>query len=413
RRLYSVLVGAEVALACALLAGSALLVRTVTRMVDTPMGVDAATVLITKVQLTRSNASEGTTRERWAALGDTYARLLDAVRAQPGVQAAGASNFLPLEIGWRGPFMLQGQPWPARIDDAPRMQLHSVSDGYFETMGATLAAGRSFTAFDGPEAPGVVVVNEAFARRYLAGGPGVGQVLTLMAQGIGPLGVNLKATGAHTPAGIPFEIVGIVRDVRDVPLGQTIEPAVYTTTRQFPFAEVFVAVRAVDTLAATSAVRAALRAVAPNVPMGPASTWGARFGERTAEPRLLMAVLTAFGALAALLAAIGVYGLFSWSVTLRTRELAIRLTLGARPAGIGGMILRQSLLLVAAGLVAGLALVHGAEGALTRVLYEVSPTDPAALAGASALLVAAALAACVPPVRRAMRVDPAEGLRVE
>src|SRR5690606_16449564 len=120
-----------------------------------------------------------------------------------------------------------------------------------------------------------------------------------------------------------------------------------------------------------------------------------------------------FGGLAALLAALGVYGLFSWSVALRTRELAIRLTLGARPAGVGALVLRHSVALVLIGLLAGWAIVRAAEGALTRVLYQVSPTDVGATASASAVLLAAALIACIPPVMRAMRVNPVEGLRVE
>ena len=128
---------------------------------------------------------------------------------------------------------------------------------------------------------------------------------------------------------------------------------------------------------------------------------------------MLMTVLIFFGALAGLLAALGVYGLFSWSVALRRRELAIRLTLGARPARVGALVLGQSLLLVTAGLVAGWAIVGAARGALTAVLYQVSPTDAPSTAAASALLLTTAVLACIPPALRAMRVDPAEGLRVE
>jgi ABC-type antimicrobial peptide transport system permease subunit len=128
---------------------------------------------------------------------------------------------------------------------------------------------------------------------------------------------------------------------------------------------------------------------------------------------MLMTVLLFFGGLAALLAALGVYGLFSWSVALRTRELAIRLTLGARPAGVGALVLRQSVFLVVIGLAAGWALVRTAEGVLSSVLFQVSPTDITSNLVASVLLLAAALVACVPPVVRAMHVDPVEGLRVE
>jgi len=382
--------------------------------VDTPMGVDADHVLVTTVQLTLPRMPDGTpVRDRWLPVGATHSRILESIRQQPGVIAAGASNFLPLEIGWRVPFVLDGQPWPARVDDAPQAQLHSASEGYFEAMGAEFAAGRPFEPFDGPDAPGVVVVNESFARRHLPEGREVGSVIRLAATGIGPLGVNLKADAAHRQGGIPFEVVGIVKNVRDVPLGQTTEPAMYTSTRQFPFSEVFIAVRAADSAAALAAIREGMRSAVPEVPMAAARTWGERFAARTAEPRLLMGLLLFFGGLAALLAALGVYGLLSWAVALRTRELAIRLTLGARPSGVGGLVLGQSAVLVAAGLMAGLAIVLLAEGALARVLYEVSPTDPASMVTAAGLLVLTALVACVPPALRAMRVNPVDGLRAE
>jgi len=413
RRLYSVLVAAEVALACALLVSSALLVRTVQRMMDTPLGVQAENTLITTVQLTLPDAPRGTpVRDRWLPIADTHARILEEIRRQPGVMAAGASNFLPLEIGWRQPFVLDGQPWPARQDDAAQAQMHSVSEGYFEAVGASLVAGRAFSAFDDAETAGVVVVNESFARRHLEG-RGVGTVLRLATTGVGPLGVNLTARQAHNPGGLPFEVVGVVRDVRNVPLGQATEPAFYTSTRQFPFSEVFIAVRATDTATALTAMREGLKAAAPQVPMAAARTWGDRFAARTAEPRLLMSLLLFFGGLAAFLAALGVYGLFSWAVAMRTRELAIRMTLGARPAGVGGMVLGQSAVLVAIGLGVGLVIVKLAEGALARVLFEVSPGDAGSTVAAAALLSLAALAACVPPALRAMRVDPVEGLRAE
>ncbi len=220
-------------------------------------------------------------------------------------------------------------------------------------MGATIAEGRAFTPFDNADNAGVVVVNESFAKRYLTPARAVGQIVRIHATGIGPLGLNLKASGPRAPDGMPFEVVGVVNDVRNVPLGQAIEPAMYFSTRQFPFSEVFLAVKATDRNAAITAVREGLRRAAPNVPMAAVQTWGERFAKRTAEPRLLMTILVCFGVLAALLAAIGVYGLFSWSVALRTRELAIRLTLGAKPASVGSLVVRQSAVLVVAGLIVG------------------------------------------------------------
>jgi putative ABC transport system permease protein len=413
RRIYSVLVAGEVALACALLVSSALLVRTVNRMMDTPLGVDADAVVTSVVQLS------GKEYQAWRTVGEAHAAIVDHIRQQPGVLAAGAANFLPLEVGWRGPFGIQGEPPPARPEDAPQVQYHSVSEGFFESMGAPVATGRSFTQFDGPASAAVVMVNESFANRFMPAGA-VGRVITTMTTGIGPLGVNLARTrlapagqqNPHLPP-TPFEVIGVVRDVRNVPLGQTIEPAIYFSTRQFPFRDQFLTVRATDTATAMAAIRNGLKLAAPNVPLAPVQTWGERFARRTAEPRLLMIILVFFGGLAALLAALGVYGLFSWSVALRTRELAIRLTLGAKPAAVGGLVIRQSAVLIAIGLVVGLALVRVGEGVLARVLFGVTATDPLSLLAASGVLVAAALIACIPPALRAMRVDPVVGLRTE
>ena len=212
---------------------------------------------------------------------------------------------------------------------------------------------------------------------------------------------------------MPFEIIGVIKDINNAPLGQGIEPAIYFSTRQFPFSEVFIAVKAADSSIAQIALRNALRKVVPNVPVSATETWGEKFAAKTAEARLLMTILLFFGGLAALLAALGVYGLFSWSVALRTRELAIRLTLGAKPSSVGALVIGQSAILVIAGLVAGLVIVRLGEGALTRVVYGVSATDAMALLSASSLLLVAALVACVPAALRAMRVDPVVGLRAE
>jgi ABC-type antimicrobial peptide transport system permease subunit len=300
------------------------------------------------------------------------------------------------------------------------VQYHSASEGYLESLGATLAAGRWFVPFDGPGSAPVVLVNETFAARFFPGGA-VGRMITTTTTGIGPLGLNLMRSRPAPPPGVrlpplpptPFEVVGVIEDVRNVPLGQTVEPAIYFSTRQFPFRDQFLTVRATDTATATAAIRTALKIAAPSVPMAPVQTWGDRYAKRTAEPRLLMTILVFFGGLAALLAALGVYGLFSWSVALRTRELAIRLTLGAKPSAVGGLVIRQSAVLIVAGLAVGLMLIRLAESALSRVLFGVTPSDAVSTVTASAVLLIAALIACIPPALRAMRVDPVVGLRAE
>ena len=419
RRTYSVLVAAEVAMACALLVSSALLVRTVSRMMETPTGVNADDVTIATVQLSPAAVGApvrgGTIETNWVPVANVHTRILEEIRQQSGVTAAGESNFLPLTVGWRNPFLREGQPRPGRQEELPQAQMHSVSEGYFEAMGATIERGRSFTAFDNKDSAGAVIVNESFVRRYITDVDPVGQVIRTWATGIGPLGTHLKSPPNYRPPpeGMPSEIVGVVKDINNVPLGQTVEPAIYFTTRQFPFSEVFIAVKAADSAIAQTAIRNALRKVVPNVPMSTTQTWGERFAAKTAEARLLMTILLFFGGLAALLAALGVYGLFSWSVALRTRELAIRLTLGAKPSSVGALVIGQSAVLVVTGLALGLVIVRLAESALTRVVYGVTTSDALALVTASALLLVAAIVACVPAALRAMRVNPVDGLRAE
>ena len=406
RRVYHVLVAGEVALACALLIGSALLVQSVTKMTTVPLGVDGRDVTVTSVQLS------GTAYNDWQKVADTHEAIVAELRRQPGVRAVGATNFLPFETGWRNPFNMTDQP-PATINDAPQVQQHAVTDGYFEAMGAKLLDGRFFNDRDIAANEGVVMVNESLAKRFSGGASVVGKQLMTYSGQIGPLGRNLMATvlpGGHRQFR-PLRVVGVVVDERNTALGQPVEAALYLPAAQFPFRSMQVAIAATDTATAVAAMKNALRAAAPSTPLGTVETWTHKAGARTAEPQLLMTTLSAFGVLAALLAALGVYGLFSWSVALRRRELAIRMTLGARPARVGAMVVAQSTVLVALGLAAGWAIVRALQQPLTTVLFDVKPSDVTATASAAALLFAASIVACIPAAIRAMRVDPVEGLR--
>jgi len=410
RRVYQGLVVAEVALACALLVSSALLVRTVREMTHVPLGVSGNGVVLSSVQLSPASA----TLDAWQTVGTLHAAILDRLREQPGVASAGSANFLPIEHGWRGPLVRGDQP-PVRSEEAPQAQHHSVSEGYLETMGATLLEGRLFTAQDTAATEAVAVLNETAAKRYFSGESPVGREMLSWASQIGPLGRNLTWRAAADGRRIQprVRVIGVVADIQNVALGMPVEPAVYFPTRQFPFSAVTIAISARDTSTALQAMRTAVRSVSPNTPLGTVETWHDRFNTRTAEPRLLMTTLTLFAGLAAFLAALGVYGLFSWSVALRQRELAIRLTLGARPVSVGASLVRHSVVLVAIGLACGWALVQTAQGALATVLFGVTPSDAASTASAALLLFVAALVASLPPAWRAMRVDPVEGLRAD
>jgi putative ABC transport system permease protein len=416
RLIYRLLVVGEVAMACALLVSSGLLIRTVDRMMQVPTGVDAAKTLIASVQL--SSGPGNAIYNDWNAVASTYGSILERLRQERAVKAAGASNFLPLDPGWRMPFSIEGEPL-ARPDERPQAQFHTVSDGYFEAMGVGLASGRGFVPQDTAQTTAVIIVNETFARRFASSRAVIGQQLMTDLRGIGPLGRNLMAPpqpaapAPPAPAFSRFEIVGVIRDVKDVPLSQPTEPAVYFTARQFPFRAMYLAIAAADTASAMTALQASLRDAAPGVPFTDVRTWEERVRAKTAEPRLLMMMLVFFGALAAVLAVLGVYGLFSWSVALRRRELAIRLTLGAKPAGVAALVVRQGALLVAAGLGGGWLIVAAANQAISRVLFGVTSADPASVGIASGVLLLASLVACVPPAIRAMRVQPVEGLRIE
>lgn len=410
RGLYQGLVIAEVALACALLVGSVLLIRTVGEMTAVRLGVTGANVSISPVRLSLA----APTLENWTATAVKHAELLDRIREQPGIIAAGSTNFLPLEHGWRNPIQ-RGDAPPAPPEARPQAQHQSVSDGYFEAMGAKIVAGRAFNANDTPAGAAVVIVNEEFARRHFPDRSPVGQEMLNWTSQIGPLGRNLM--WAVNPDGSRVQprlrIVGVVGDIQNVALGLPVEPAVYHPTRQFPFSAVTVAVAARDTSAAEAALKNALKVVSPNTPLGKVQTWNDKLGTHTAEPRLLMTTLTAFGVLAAFLAALGVYGLFSWSVALRKRELAIRLTLGARPVSVATAVIRHCAILAAAGLVSGLVLVRLANSALATVLFGVKPGDVTSTIVAALLLLAAALLASLLPAWRATQVNPVDGLRAE
>ena len=391
------LVVAEVALASMALVASALLVRSVTRMMNAPIGIEAGAVVTTSVQMT------GAASRNWPVVTQFYAAFLDALRQQPGVEAAGVTNALPLEVGWRVPMSIVGEIDPSH-DSRLEVQLVSASDGYFEAMGATLVAGRFFEARDTSTGEPVMLVNETLARRFFAGRDPVGLQIHSTAQGIGPLGRNLMGR-------VPHRVIGVVADIHQSPIGRDAEPVVYHTTRQFPFAAMSVALRGPDAAALTAAARNAIRQTNPSIALGDVRTMDERVLKAAAEPRLLMFVLTAFAALTGLLAAVGVYGLLAWVVNERRRELAIRLALGAKPSGLARLVTMQGVVLAVIGVAIGLAAAQAFGGILEDVLFQTRTSDVSATLSAGALLIAAALLACAAPAWRAARVEPMEGLR--
>jgi predicted permease len=392
-----VLVIAEVALATMALVASALLVRSVNRLMDAPVGIRSEQLLTTSLQMTGASARD------WPRVQQFYAAFLDAVRQQSGVTAAGITNAMPLEVGWRIPFGIEGRI-AASYDESVMAQIVSASDGYFEAVGARLLAGRLFDSRDTETGEPVMIINETLAQKYFAGEDPVGRRIQSTAQGIGPLGRNLMGR-------VPHRVVGVVADIQQSPVGREGEPVIYHSARQFPFAAMSVALRGPDHGALAAAARSAVRQVNPSMALGDLRTMDERLLKAAAEPRLLMFVLTAFAVLTGILAAIGVYGLLAWVVNERRRELAIRLALGAKPSGLARLVTAQGLVLAAIGVGLGLAAAQAFGGVLEEVLFQTRTSDVLATVTAGALLLAAALAACAAPAFRAARVQPVEGLR--
>jgi putative ABC transport system permease protein len=400
RRWNRLLVVTEVALASAVLVASALLVRSVDRMLRAPIGVVSSNVVVARLQL--SGGSYAT----WDDVQQFYTALLDEIRSQPGIEAAGAATALPLDAGWatRLPYAVEGQPVPAV--DAPVAQHVSVSAGYFEAFRVPLIAGRLFTDHDTKNTEPVILINQTLARRMFPGVDPAGRRILSTAINIGPLGRNLAGR-------VPFTIIGVVGDVQHTPLGRVAEPVIYHTYRQFPFRPMNLVARGADTGTITSAVKTALRRVDRSLPLSSIRTMDERVLDAAAAPRMLMFVLTAFAAITGLLAAIGVYGLLACVVNDRRHEIAIRLALGARPRSLAGLVTSQGLALTAIGIIVGIVAAQLAGRLLQNVLFQTRTSDPAALIAAAGGLLAAAAIACAFPAWRAARVEPLEGLRPE
>ena len=397
RRAHSTLVVAEIALAVTLLIGAAMLLRTVSTIAAEDPGFDPAGVLTAGVQL------NGAAYRAWPAVEQFHSTLVEALRRQPGVTAAGATNFLPLAPGWRIGFRVRGAP-PPRPGDEPTAQYHSVTDGYFEALGVPLARGRSFDSHDTASSQGVVVVNEAFVRRYFPSEDPVGKTIMSLATQIGPLGASLMNDRAHV-------VIGVVKDVKNTSLQNAAEPAIYHSMRQFPFRHVYLVARGPDDASVSEAILSSVRRADAAQPRPDLRRMTNVIGESFARPQFLMFVMWVFAASAVALAALGIYGLLAYTVAERQQELSIRLALGARPGGVLLMIVGQGLRLAIAGSIAGLGIAYLAARNISSLLYGVRPDDPAVLAAGVAVAVSAALAACLLPALRAARLDPIEGLR--
>ena len=400
RRARSTLVVAEIGLAVMLLVGAALLARSFQRLVQQDPGFKPAHAVTARVELPYSYSD-------WPKIADFYDRLLTTLREEPGVSIAGASNFLPLDPAWRGPFFVQGRPQP-RSGDEPQAQHQTVTEDYFRALGVPLVKGRFFDPRDTASAPPVVIVNETLARRQWPDEEPLGKSLMSPISVVGPMGRSLL------PPHSIFQVVGVVASVKNSTLVRDAEPAIFYTQRQFPFRGMNIVVQGQsDPVALLGAVRASVQRLDPNLPVASARTLDRIVGEATDRPRALMTLMGVFAALALALSALGIYSVLSYSVNQRRQELSVRMALGAQPRDVLWLVVRQGLWLAAIGGAAGAIGALAIGRVMSSLLYGVSAGDATAFAAAIALAVVTTLAACLLPARRAAGLDPLAGLRAD
>ena len=388
----AVLVVTEIALTLILLAGAGLLLNSFVRLLRTDSGMRTENVTLIGLMIPQSRYPNG------VAQSELYRRVLEGLTARPDIQAAAVGFPRPLR-GMRaaGTFYIEGRPSATEADRASA-NIGSVSGEYFEAMGVPLIAGRTFAESDGAKAPDVAVVNDALARKYWPGEQAVGKRLRF-------------DNGPEHPW---RTIVGVVGDVRQLGLEQDAPPILYIPYAQFPLPFTDIVVRsAAPRSTVASLVRARLREVDPDLPPGETTTLDAVLGLAVAQPRFRAALISAFAVVALLLAAVGVFGLISYSVTQRTREIGIRIALGAQPRQVLGALFREGIVLAAIGTAIGLAGALAAGRLLSSFLFDVRASDPLTLAAVAILLLAVAALATYLPARRALRVDPIAALRTE
>jgi putative ABC transport system permease protein len=382
-RLGGVLVVAETALSICLLIGASLLVQSVLRTLRAAPGFRPDGVISTKLMLAKNGAA-------------TVERLLTGIRALPGISAAGAVSEMPLHQEFNdAPFQILEHPpkSPQQLDDE---DFRRVSDGYFEAMSIPLLRGRYFSESDRPKGPPVAIIDEPFARQYFKNEEPVGKHLSL-------------GGGDYV-----VEIVGVVGGVRNHALRTAPRPTFYFPVSQMAADSVHIVIRATaDPASLAPALRAVLRQADPDVALATLEDFDDFLSGSIAAERFNSILLSLFAALALALAMAGVYGVFSYVVTQQTREIGIRMALGARPSQMMSRILARAGLLAAAGAVIGVAGAWFLMTLLARQLYGIQPRDPVTFAAAAGALVLVALCACAVPARRAMRIDPATALRCE
>jgi putative ABC transport system permease protein len=298
-------------------------------------------------------------------------------------------------------FAVVGRP-PVSPSQQPSMEVRVASSDYFSTIGIPIKRGRGFTNEDKEGSPRVVLLTESAARQYFPSEDPIGKTINL-GWGKGP--GRPKAGG---------EVVGIVGDVKEAGLDEPNQPQIYLPLRQWPVSAMSVVIRtATPPASLAEMVRADVHAVDPNLPLSNVRTLDQIVARSISQPRFYMTLLTIFAGVALALAAIGIFGVLSYAVAQRTREIGIRMALGAQERSVVTLVVRQAMGMVLAGVVCGTIAALLLSQTLTKMLFRVTPTDPTTFGAVGLVLIAVALVASYMPARRATRVDPIVALRAE
>jgi putative ABC transport system permease protein len=417
QRVRAALVAVQIGLALVLLIGAGLMINSFLRIEGNNLGGDPKGLLTFEFRFPQTQLMKPVSTYRGVGLWEispatalTFDRVYERVRGIPGVLSAAASSRAPFNGALGMQFKIEGRPAPdpGTPGGAMNAAYMALTPNYFATLRIPILEGRDFTAADTAAAPLVAIVNKAMVQRWWPNQNPIGQRIRL----------------DFVPDEQPREIVAVVGDTRLSQAQRTAPPMIYiphlqqTKTWEGPYWDyrammVFTLRTAGDPLRLANAVRAAVAEVDPSKPAGNIRTVEQSLSDQVGTRRVYMMLLSIFGVVAAVLAAIGIYGVMAYAVTQRTREIGIRMALGASSGSVFKLVVRQALLLVLIGLILGLAGSFALTRYLANQLYGVTPTDPATFAGVSVGLVLVAVLASLIPTRRAVTVDPTVTLRYE
>ncbi len=395
-RVRSLLVVSEVAISVVLLVGAGLLIRSFVGLIRVDAGFDPTNVVT--MQLNIPAATYGDDASRAAAI---YDGIVERTSALPGVKAAAAATTIPLSgSSIRMGYVIPGLT-PENSNEQPSAPFDAVTKGYFRAMGIPVLSGREFTAEDTKESQPVIVVSESFARRYWPNGDAVGQRIR----------PDYSADDEQPP---DREVVGVVGDLKHEGLDAEATAAIYAPYSQtpLPFGSLVV-VSESNPSSVAAGVRKEMLAIDRNLPVSDVRLMDRVVSDSVAQPRLYMALLTVFAAVALALTAVGIYGVIATSVRRRTHEIGIRMALGATTRNVLGLVIVQGMSLVLVGVAAGVAGAFAATRLMESMLFGVSSSDLLTFVGVGVLLAAVALLAIYIPARRAARLDPMDALRCE